>query len=324
MTSTELAETPAKPLVGIGSCLAGNEVRYNGQAKSPNQYVKQLSCAFETRPFCPEMGIGMGVPRPPIHLVGDEQSVRVLDVASHSNDYTDQIRDFASRLLDNHPGLCGYILVKGSPSCGYERVKRFNAKGNVVAHDQQGVFAATLGKLEPLLPLEDDGRLHDPALRESFVTRVYVYQAWKALINQGIDAKGLIAFYSRHKYLLMAHHPASYKVVGKLLANAGKENIEELSAEFITLLMNGLSQRSTRRTHSNVLFHLAGYLKRSVASEERQRLSDLIEQYRVGNIPLIVPITMLKHHFSNHPDAYIQQQTFMEPFPDELQLRNLV
>ena len=323
MSSNKTSER-ARPLVGIGACLAGHAVRYNGQAKAANTHVQALCEHFDTRPFCPEVGIGMGVPRPPIHLVGQASAVRALDVATHSDDYTDQLAAYAREVLAQAPQLCGYILVKGSPSCGFERVKRFADNGHSVAADQRGIFAAALAQADPLLPLEDDGRLNDPELRESFATRVYTYHDWKNLRASGLSAHRLIAFYSRYKYLVMAHHVASYRTLGRLLADAGKQPIEQLAADFIAQLMAALRQRATRRSHANVLYHLSGYLKRSVSDAERQRLKALIEQYRLGTVPLVVPVTMLRHHFANSPNAYIEQQVFMAPFPDELGVRNVV
>jgi uncharacterized protein YbgA (DUF1722 family)/uncharacterized protein YbbK (DUF523 family) len=314
----------AKPLLGIGSCLAGNAVRYNAQTKAPNQHVRNLAEHFEMRAFCPEMGIGMGVPRPPIHLVGDEDRVRALDVDSHSNDFTDKLAGYADTVLSLAPELCGYVLVKGSPSCGYERVKRYTMAGHGVASDQQGIFARALAEADPLLPLEDDGRLNDAGLRESFVTRAYAYHNWKEMVSEGLTPHRLVTFYSSYKYLVMAHHVPSYKALGPMLADAGKADLEALAREFIEALMAALRHRTTRRSHSNVLYHLSGYLKKSVSSEERQRLKDLIEQYRTGQVPLIVPVTMLKHHFANSPNAYIDSQVFMSPYPDTLQLRNLL
>jgi len=310
--------------MGIGACLAGNPVRYNGQTKSPNQHVRAIAEHFELRAFCPEMGIGMGVPRPPIHLVGRGGTVRALDVASHSTDFTERLAGHAVTVLSLAPDLCGYILVKGSPSCGYDRVKRFDDHGHCVATDLQGVYARALSGADPLLPLEEDGRLNDAGLRESFVTRAYAYHDWKLLLHEGLSAHRLVAFYSRYKYLVMAYDVASYKRLGPLIADAGKADLEELAAEFIRLLMSALGHRTTRRSHSNVLYHLAGYLKRTVPGAERQRLSGLIEQYRTGQVPLIVPVTMLKHHFANSPNAYIDSQVFMSPYPDTLQLRNLL
>ena len=317
-------DTAAKPRLGIGSCLAGNEVRYNGQAKAANAHVQALSDTFNVQPFCPEMGIGMGVPRPPIHVVGQPGKLRVLDIATHQQDYTQDIAGYARKVLETAPDLCGYILVKGSPSCGYARVKRFNDKGNVVAHDARGIFATALAALDPLLPLEDDGRLNDPGLRESFVTRVCAYHEWKQLCDRGLTKAALINFYSRHKYLVMAHHVASYKRLGPMLADMSGADLHVLAREFITVFMQALVVRATRRSHANVLQHLSGYLKKSVSPAERQRLRDLIDSYRTGSIPLVVPITMLKHHFANNPDSYIDQQAFLSPYPEELQLRNLV
>lgn len=326
MSQTPLAKSPSpsRPVMGIGSCLAGNAVRYNGETKRPNEHVRSICEHFEMRAFCPEMGIGMGVPRKPIHLVGLEHAVRALDVDTHSRDYTEQLAAYAARVLSQAPELCGYILVKGSPSCGFERVKRFTDTGHGVAADQQGIFAAALGRADPLLPLEDDGRLNDPGLRESFVTRAYTYHEWKQLVKAGLSTRRLVAFYSRYKYLVMAHHVPTYRELGQLVADAGKQPLEAQARAFVTRLMQGLSQCATRRTHANVLYHIAGYLKRDIPATERQRLTELIDQYRQGIVPLVVPITMLRHHFANNPNAYIDSQAFMAPFPDELKLRNLV
>ena len=320
----DITDNKTLPAMGIGACLAGKPVRYNGQTKAANGHVQRISEHFEMRQFCPEMAAGMGVPRAPIHIVGDETAVRVLDVATHQNDHTDAIANHAQEVLSLAPDLCGYILVKGSPSCGYDRVKRFNMKGNPVAQDQKGIFAVALAQADPLMPLEDDGRLNDPGLRESFITRAFTYSAWKTLRASGVTAKKLIDFHSRHKYLVMAHHVESYKDLGRLLADAGNQDMEILADRYITVLMSALTNRASRRSHSNVLFHLSGYLKKMISGEERQRLKLLIEQYRRGQIPLVVPVTMLRHHFANNPNAYVDQQVFLEPYPEELQLRNVL
>ena len=313
-----------RPLLGIGSCLAGNAVRYNGQTKSRNQYVRQLCEHFETTAFCPEMAIGLGVPRPPIHLVGTEDAVRIVDAATQTRDYTDDIRAYAREVLEQAPRLSGYILVKGSPSCGWGRVKRYSEDGNYLASDQNGVFAAALAEADPLLPLEDDGRLNDPGLRESFVTRACAYHEWKILLDEGLSTHRLIAFYSRYKYLVMAHHVPGYNALGPMLADAGRQPLQELAERVIATMMDALAHTATRRSHSNVLFHIAGYLKRRIPAAQRQRLAALIEDYRTGRIPLVVPVTLLKHHFADNPDAYIDRQVFLEPYPDELGIRNVV
>ncbi len=313
-----------RPVMGIGACLAGKAVRYNGQTKSANNHVRGITEAFEMRSFCPEMGTGMGVPRAPIHLVGTPENVRALDVETHSHDYTEQLAGYAETVLELAPELCGYILVKGSPSCGYDRVKRYADNGYGIASDLKGVFATALSRADPLMPLEDDGRLNDPGLRESFVTRAYTYHDWKQLCADGLSRHKLIGFYSRYKYLVMAHHVPGYKTLGRMVADAGNVPLETLASDFIKELMAALIHRASLRSHTNVLFHLSGYLKRSVSAQERQRLKELIEQYRLGQIPLVVPLTMLKHHFANNPNAYIDSQVFMAPYPDELKLRNLL
>ena len=172
-----------RPLIGIGACLAGNAVRSNREEKSPSQSVRDICDQFEMRSFCPEMGVGMGVPRPPIHLVGSAESVRVLDVATHHRDYTVIIQDFARQVLQDAPELCGYILVKGSPSCGYRAVKRFSQDGSLLATGQKGIFAAALAKLDPMLQLEDDESLSDPRQRESCTYRVRSYYEYKKARN---------------------------------------------------------------------------------------------------------------------------------------------
>ncbi|CAA0121694.1 Uncharacterised protein [Halioglobus japonicus] len=323
MTDSD-SKTTQKPLLGIGSCLAGNPVRYNGETKKPNEFVRGISEHFDTRAFCPEMAIGLGVPRPPIRLVGDEDAVRIVDVKTQTHDYTDAIADYAQQVLQQAPSLCGYILVKGSPSCGYGRVKRYSQDGQHLASDQNGVFADALALADPLLPLEDDGRLNDPGLRESFVTRACAYHDWKLLMGEGLTAHRLIAFYTRYKYLVMAHHVPSYKSLGPLVANASQLSLQELATQFIHELMAALTHRATRRSHSNVLFHLAGYLKRTITTAQRQRLAALIEDYRTGQVPLVVPVTLLKHHFSDNPNAYIDGQVFLDPYPEELRVRNVV
>lgn len=232
----------SKPKLGIGSCLAGNAVRYDGQTKAPNKAVRSICEHFDIQPFCPEMGVGMGVPRPPIHVVGKSGHLRVLDVATHQQDFTEAITGYAGTVLSNAPDLCGYVLVKDSPSCGYDSVKRFNDTGDIVARDTRGIFATALSTLDPLLPLEDDDRLNDPTLRESFVTRAFAYHQWQRMIASGLSPGALISFYNRYKYRVMAHHPPSYKELDSKLANLSKQDIQSVAMEFISVFMSALTQ----------------------------------------------------------------------------------
>ena len=315
---TRAPSTTTPPLLGIGSCLAGNAVRYNGAANPANEYVHALCERFATLPFCPEVAIGLGVPRPPIHLVGEAHAIRVLDVQTHTRDYTAPLQAYARQVLRETPAMCGYILVKGSPSCGHGSTKRYSPEGDYLATDQSGVFAAALADADPLLPLEDDAGLVDPGRRESFVTRAFVYHEWKQLLEKGVTAHRLIAFYSRYKYLVMAHDVAAYRTLGPMLADAGRQALQPLADRFIHALLGALRLRATRRSHSNVLFHLAGYLRRHANAQQRQHLHALIEDYRNGKVELPVPLNALRHAideaaFTAKDDAYLRQQAYLDP-----------
>ena len=311
-----------KPAVGIGACLAGHQVRYNGGAKRKNRHLESLGKHVEFRSFCPEMAIGMGVPREPVRLVGELDSVRLTDSATQCEDYSAPMQAYARDVLDRNPDMAGYVLVKGSPSCGFDRVKRYNEKGNVVLNDAVGLYAAAMAKLDPLLPLEEDGRLNDASLRENFVSRVYVYHDWKQFCAEPLTYRGMTDFWARHKYLLMSRDVAACKAIGRLLANTGSSSAEEVASQFITLLMEGLRRVATRKTHTNVLQHIRGYLKRDLGREDRLEMDSLIAQYSSGQVPLVVPITLLKHHFKHHSSDYIKRQAYMQPYPEQLSLRN--
>ena len=311
-----------KPAVGIGACLVGQPVRFNGESKRKNTHIESIKSHMNLMSCCPEIAIGLGVPREPIRLVGDIGNVRLLDSDSQTKDYTDPIKSYAASVYENNPNMAAYILVKGSPSCGYERVKRYNELGNPLKSDAMGVFAAELHRLDPLMPLEEDGRLNDNRLRENFISRVYAYHDWKHLLAIGITHQALLKFWARYKYLVMAHSNASYKSIGRLLANHEKTSVDTMAQEFIHLLMDALKTMATRKTHTNVLEHIRGYLKKQLNSDDKQELGSIIEQYRTGIVPLVVPLTMLRHHFKNHQNDYIDQQVFFYPYPEQLSLRN--
>lgn len=316
--------------VGIGACLAGQAVRFNALTKRPGDVLKQLAAVFEFRPFCPEVAIGLGVPRPPIRLVGpmgldvEPAQLRAVDSDTGAKDVTEALRAQGRAVIEGHPDLCGYVLVKGSPSCGLERVKRYGIGGQMQPSDGVGIFAQALLAADPLLPVEEDGRLNDDHLRESFVARVHTYRQWKQLLREGLTHHKLLRFYASHKYAVMAHCVQSYRAIGRLLADAGKQPLQPLAEQVIAQIMAALKKPATRRGHTNVLEHIRGYLKRQLSAEEKEELSELIAQYRTGVVPLVVPLTLLRHHFRRHPDAYIEQQIFMRPYPDALRLRNAI
>ncbi len=312
------------PVVGIGSCLMGQPVRYSGDSKRKNNHIERLKGHIKLNSFCPEMAIGMGVPRQTVRLVGEIGKTRLMDSKTQTEDFTAPMKAYAAVVIDNNPNLSGYILVKGSPSCGYERVKRYNDLGNMSASDEMGMFAAELHRKDPLLPMEEDGRLNDDVLRENFISRVYAYDRWKKFKAGGVSHKGLLDFWARYKYQVMAHRISSYKTIGQLLANANGQTIEIVAEEFISLLMQSLKALATRKSHANVLEHIRGYLKKKLDANDKAELGALITQYRDGIVPLVVPLTLLRHHFKRHQNPYIEKQVFLLPYPEELSLRNRI
>ena len=312
--------------IGISACLMGHKVRYNGEAKRRNEFLDTLDKTFSLQTLCPEMGIGLGVPRPTIRLVkvGQGTHLRPSEQTDKNaaEDHTAAMRTFARDSHARHPDWCGYIGVKGSPSCGYARIKRFAEDGRLMDNKGTGMFIDELHKTDPLLPIEEDGRLYDAGLRHSFVLRVLTYNRWKSLLTDGLSAAGLIDFYARHKYLVMAHSIPRYQQLGKLLSDAGNQDPTELGNNLIAQLMECFTQPASRKGYGNALYHISGYLKKHLSAAERAEIKEQIDQYRDDIVPLIVPVTLLRSYFGRHPDPYIDQQLFMMPFPAQLGLRN--
>jgi len=310
--------------VGISSCLLGNEVRFDGGHKHSRLCTTQLSEYFEFVSECPEVGIGLGIPRKPIRLIGTIDSPKAVATHDHALDYTDELIAFGEEKAKQHEEICGYIFMKNSPSCGLFRVKVYGENGYPEKGGGRGLYAQAITDAHPLLPVEESGRLTDPPLRENFITRVYAYHNWQKLCVEGLTHKGILDFHVRYKYCLMAHSPTDYITLGQMLADAGKSEPKELGERYFAGLMTALTQLATRKTHTNVLMHLQGYLKKVLSADEKQELVKVIEQYRINQVPLIVPITLLKHHFANHPDPYISRQAYLQPYPENLSLRNAI
>lgn len=307
--------------LGVSACLLGAQVRFDGGHKQNCFIVDGLGEHFDFVPMCPEVAIGMGTPRPAIRLVGDVDAPRAVGSRDPGFDVTEPLRRYSADAARRLDGLCGFIFKKDSPTCGMERVKVYNGKGMPQAGGV-GIFAREVMQANPLLPVEEEGRLNDPVLRENFVSRVYVYARWQALLRRGLSRKGLIDFHARHKLLLMAHSPAAYKELGRMLARLDTAQLEALAGRYIARIMRALETRASRKRHVNVLQHLLGYLRRHVDGTSRGDLVEVIDAYRLGLVPLVVPLTLLQHHFRSNPDPYIARQVYMNPHPRELMLRN--
>lgn len=311
--------------VGISACLLGQAVRFDGGHKRSHFCVQELGAHFDYHPLCPEMVIGLGVPRAAIRLVRREGVVRA-ETRDGSLDVTNRLIAYGEQQARRLDFISGYILCAKSPSCGMERVRVYTAGdkgagGEGGAKEGVGLFARALMAANPLLPVEEEGRLGDPVLRENFVLRVFAYHDWQQLCARGITAAGLIAFHSRYKYLVLSHATSHYRALGRLLADLGREPLETIAGRYIQGLMAALTIRANRRGHTNVLMHLQGYFKRVLTPSQKQELTELIDKYRIGTVPLLVPLTLLRHHLREHPNPYLAAQVYLDPHPETLRLR---
>lgn len=303
--------------VGISSCLMGDEVRFDGGHKKSAFCVDELSRHIELIRFCPEVGIGMPVPRPTIRLEqqGDVQAV----VPKTGQNVTAALSNFADNIQVKVDELSGYILCAKSPSCGMERVKLYDPETGYAQKSGMGIFAARLHENNPALPLEEDGRLNDPHLRENFVMRVYVFSQWKTVMQKPSKHQ-LLQFHQRCKLLLLAHNQQRYRALGKRLAEQNSIDTAFVK-QYIVDLMAALSKPASRKNHTNVLQHIQGYFKADLDSERREELSDIILQYHDGILPLMSPLTLIRHYLREYPKEYLEGQWYLTPYPDDLKLR---
>lgn len=318
-----MSEPNYKVPVGISRCLLGDPVRYNGDHKHNRFCTGVLSDYFEFVSTCPEVEIGMSVPRKPIRLVQLDDQTRALATDDPHQDFTTALEQRGAEYADAHPRLCGFIATPNSPSCGAFGVKLYLPNGHPV-NKTSGRFTASLRANNPLLPVEEAGRLNDAGLRENFIMRVFTYHRWLNLRADGLTAKGLVNFHSRHKYLLMAHNYKAYRELGRLVADLSGNDMDALGDQYISQLMQALSAPPERGTHCNVMQHLMGYLKQQIDQQDKQELLRSIEDYRGGVVPLIVPIALLKHHFQRNRQRhqYALQQFYLSPYPHQLGLRS--
>ena len=308
--------------IGVSACLLGQEVRFNGGHKRDPFIAGILAGYVDYVPLCPEVAIGLGIPRPTLRLVGDPTHPRALGSGDATLDVTSRLKDFARAQIPALAELRGYILKKDSPSCGMERVKVYSPRGGAPERKGVGLLARVLKECLPLMPLEEEGRLNDPVLRENFIARIFVYDRWQRLVAEGLSAAALIAFHSDHKYLIMAHSQAAYRRLGQRLAHLKGADLPALSRDYGAELMAVLARRVNRQRHVNVLQHMMGYLKRRIDGGDKAELAAHIEAYRRGEVPLIVPITLFRHYFRRQPDPYMERQAYLAPYPDTLSLRN--
>ncbi|WP_414932927.1 YbgA family protein [Vibrio europaeus] len=307
--------------IGISSCVLGERVRFDSGHKLSKFVTKELTPYFEFVPVCPEVGSGMPVPRPTIRLMSNEDRIALVETKEPTKEHTQAVTDYSkSKVVElEREQLCGYIVCAKSPTCGMERVKVY--KKNSAENVGVGLYTNELMKAMPWLPVEEDGRLNDPVLKENFITRIYTLKDFYDSIGDEPTRGKIVAFHSRYKLTLMAHHPTSYKELGKLVANVKDYDIEEFYKRYRQGLMAAMTHRASRKNNTNVLMHLQGYFKRALSRSQKKELVQVIEDYRVGLLPLLAPLTLIKHYLAAHPDSYLENQAFLQPHPQELRLR---
>jgi uncharacterized protein YbgA (DUF1722 family)/uncharacterized protein YbbK (DUF523 family) len=310
--------------VGVSSCLLGQEVRYDSGHKKDRYLTDILDDYVEWVSVCPEVESGMSTPRPAMRLVEDGQNVRMAEIKSNI-DHTTQMTKFSQlrvrKLRDQN--LCGYILKKNSPSCGMTRVKIWKDKG-MPRRDGRGLYASALMDAYPNLPVEEEGRLHDAALRENFIERVFAYRRLQDLFRPRWTVGQVMKFHTAHKLQLMAHSPVAYRTLGQLVAVTKEVPRATFRNDYEDGFMTALAQLASRGRNTNALQHAAGYVKTKIDSASRNELADLIHDYRNGLVPLVVPLSLLRHHIRVHEIDYLAGQSYLQPHPKELMLRNHV
>lgn len=312
--------------IGVSACLLGEEVRFDGGHKRDAFLTSTLEPHVEFVPVCPEVEMGLGTPRETLRLVRTGRGVRMITTRT-AIDHTDAMNRWSARRLDalERENLSGYVLKKDSPSCGMERVKTYSpGAGDVPKRDGRGLFAAALLERMPLLPVEEEGRLSDPVLRENFIERVFAYRRLCDLFVPRWTPGALVAFHTAHKMSLLAHSTTAYNELGRLVARAGDLDRQDLRTRYSSLFMRTLAIPATRARHTNVLQHMAGHLKKLLDDGSRAELAASIDDYRRGLVPLVVPLTLIRHHVRVHHVKYLEGQIYLEPHPRELMLRNHV
>jgi uncharacterized protein YbgA (DUF1722 family)/uncharacterized protein YbbK (DUF523 family) len=316
--------TTAPLRLGISRCLLGDEVRFDGGHKRDSFLTDVFGRYVEWVPVCPEVEAGLGTPREAMRLVGDPQNPRLVTIKSGA-DHTRALETLTTNRIAQlmELDLSGYVFKKGSPSCGIERVRLYNEHG-MPSRNGVGLFARAFIEEFPLIPVEEEGRLCEPTLRENFIERVFCYRRWQDLVQSGVTRRALVQFHTIHKYLLLAHSPQQYEVLGRLVGQAERHRPKEFAHRYGELFMKALAVKATVRKHVNVLQHIIGHFKERLGAHEKSELLSVIGDYHQELTPLIVPLTLIKHYVQIFDVGYIRDQVYLNPHPKELMLRNHV
>lgn len=313
----------SKPEIGISGCLMGEAVRFDGGHKRLGFVMDELASWVTLRPVCPEMAIGLPSPRPALRLVKTTTSdIRLQFSHAPEQDLTETMQDFARRYHANLNRLCGFIVCAKSPSCGMERVRLYDENGQRGKKEGTGLFTASLMTHFPWLPVEEDGRLCDPILRENFVERIFAMHELTMVKDAGLTRHALLDLHSRYKLILLAHHQQGYRELGLFIAHIHQwDDLDAFFQVYRGMLMALLKHPASRKNHTNVLMHIQGYFHRQLNARQRAELHQVIMHYRSGLLPFLAPITLLKHYLAEYPDRYLERQKYFDPYPERLGLR---
>jgi uncharacterized protein YbgA (DUF1722 family)/uncharacterized protein YbbK (DUF523 family) len=318
------SDTTSSPIfVGASACVLGMKVRYDGGHKRDRFITDMLARYFEFIPVCPEVEVGMGVPRESVRLVGDPDEPRMLGFKS-GKDWTDKMRSFCKRRVRElrEYALSGYIFKSKSPSCGIARVRLRSSSGGSTHRLTVGLHAREVMEQYPLLPIEDEGRLNDAGLRENFIVRVFAYNRLQKLFEGRFTNSGVVRFHTAHKYLILAHDPKRFRESGRLVAGMKQLRPTEFTERYSRMFMEALKLKATIKKNVNVLLHIVGFFKKHLESSDKAYLLQTIEDYHKGLVPLVVPITMIRHYVQKFDVEYLKNQVYIDPHPKELMLRN--
>ncbi|MEE9911360.1 MAG: DUF523 and DUF1722 domain-containing protein [Deltaproteobacteria bacterium] len=310
--------------IGISSCLMGNPVRYDGGHKLDRFLRDTLGQYVDYVPVCPEAECGLGIPREAMRLEGNADAPRLVTRRTREDKTDMMIRWAENRVTQlEEDDLCGFIFKSDSPSSGMERVKIYAVNG-MPAKTGVGLFARIFMGHFPLLPVEDEGRLHDANLRENFIERIFTLKRWREVRKARSGRGALVDFHTRHKLLLLSHSTKLYQAMGKLVAGQKDLTVQDLFLQYEALLMDALKLKTTPKKNVNVLQHMMGYFKEQLSADEKKELLAVIENYHLGHVPLIVPLTLINHYVRKYDQPYLKEQIYLNPHPLELQLRNHV
>lgn len=310
--------------IGVSSCLLGEEVRWNGGHKRDRYVTDVLGEFFDWEPVCPEVEVGMGTPRETVQLQGSLKAPKMIGTQT-GQDWTPSMRAYSAKRVKemDRANLCGFIFKAQSPSCGISRIKIYK-NAAPIAHNGSGLFAASFRKQCPLVPVEEEGRLYDAKLRDNFIVRVFAYHRLQSLFKEKISRQRMVAFHSAHKFLLMAHSRKHYEALGKMVAYAKDYAPAQLRVQYAQCFMECLAVKSTVKKNTDVLSHMLGFFKKLLSESEKRDLIQAIDDYYKGWVPLVVPVTLIRHQVNRHRVDYLADQIYLEPHPKELMLRNHV